>query len=372
MSKILIITQEKHTGLTYHRQIVPHNHLERNYKWSIIYGFNINDFTDEQLKSFSIVCFLRLVSEKGETINIINRCKKNGCKVIIDIDDYWNLPKWHELYELYKKYNITEQTIDGLVNADCITTTTPIFASKIRVYNKNVHVIPNTIDPLEYQFSDINKTYSDRIRLGWIGGLYHAKDIRLIYEGIDDVFKKVNNKEFQFCLGGYSTNQQYTFFEQIFTNNYKNISKEYTKYLLQKTEESNFVGEQQPYRRLWGKSVFEYAKMYNEIDISLVPLHDNDFNNCKSQIKIIEAGYFKKSVIVSDVEPYILDCNRTNSILIKPSKRNEGWNTAMRSFIKNEDKRNDFADALHELVMDKYLIDKANIYRNQLYKELCK
>lgn len=369
--KILLVTQEQHTGLTYHRQLVPHMNLERNYGYEVIPCHDIDRITDSELKEYQIVSFLRLVDYKFRTEDIISRCKRSGCKVIVDIDDYWNLHPTHELYKSYTDNKIPEQTISGLINADWVTTTTDHFAVKIMEYNKNVTVLPNSIDLTEKQFQE-NKTYSDRLRFGWIGGVFHAPDVRLMYEGFKDVFKTVSNDKFQFCLGGFNQNEQYLFLERVYTDNYKAIKdKEYKKYLGLIEEKNNHLSDSQSYKRLWGKSVFEYAKLYNDIDVSLVPLVKTSFNSYKSQIKIIEAGFFKKAVIVSNVMPYTIDCNKKNSILISPHKRNEGWSTAIKSMILNPNKVEDLAEQMYLTVKDKYNMDNVNVVRDQLYKSLC-
>lgn len=371
MVRILVVTQQRPTGLNYHRQLIPHTHLERNYSndYAIDITFDINTFTDEQLQNYQIVTFLRLVSEKFDSEQIIQRCKDSGCVTIIDIDDYWELHKLHELNEAYKEHKIAEQTVSGLRNVDYVTTTTEIFADKIKEFNENVIVFPNSIDPFEKQFERIDYV-SERMRFGWIGGIFHVPDIRLMYEGFKELFKIDNNK-FQLCLGGFGDNSQYRFIEQLYTDNYRNIKDSaYLKYLKHYRKEYNEQAESQPYKRLWGTDVFNYAKLYNEIDVALVPLVSNSFNKYKSQIKIIEAGYFKKAVIVSNVAPYTIDCNKQNSILISPSKDNSGWGVAMRSLALNPNKADDLKNNLHELVMDKYIMDKVNVIRHQFYQRI--
>lgn len=373
MIRILLVTQHNHTGLTYHRQLIPHINLERNYpgEYEVIPCYDIETFTDDELKEFHIVSFLRLVDYKFRTQDIIWRCKKAGCKVIIDIDDYWNLHPLHELYKSYKNNKIAEQTIAGLELADYVTTTTDYFATKIMEYNNNVAVLPNSIDTSEEQFK-IKNTENERLRFGWIGGIYHIPDVRIMHEGINNVFNTISNKTFQFCLGGFGDNEQYKFIERIYTNNYKNIKDpNYLSYLKLYRESGNVYADSQPYKRLWGKSVFKYAELYNDIDVALVPLTENNFNGYKSQIKIIEAGFFKKAVIVSNVKPYTIDCTKSNSILITPSKRNEGWGVAIKSLILNPNKVQELKEAMYETVKDKYNMDNVNVVRNQLYQTLC-
>lgn len=374
MIRILLVVQEQATGLTYHRQLVPHTNLERNYfgQYEVIPTHDFNIITDEELKEFQVVSFLRLVDWQFRTQDFIYRCKKAGCKVVVDIDDYWNLHPTHELFKKYEENKIPEQTIAGLEGADYVTTTTEHFADKIRQYNKNVIVLPNSVDTTEKQFEN-KKRDSDRLRFGWIGGIFHIPDVRLMYEGFKEVFKSMSHDKFQMCLGGFGNNDQYKFIEQIYTNEFKSLKSDiYKAYLKQYSEGNNQVADSQPYKRLWGKSVFKYAELYNEIDVALVPLRESNFNSFKSQIKIIEAGFFKKAVIVSNVMPYTIDCNRSNSILISPNKRNDGWGVAMKSMILNPNKVEDLAEKMHETVKDKYNMDNVNVSRHQLYQSICK
>lgn len=373
MIRILLIVQQQATGLTYHRQLIPHTNLERNYsgEYEVIPCHDINLVSDEELKDFQIVSFLRIIDYQFKTQDIIYRCKKAGCKVIIDIDDYWKLHPTHELFKAYEEHKIAEQTVAGLELADYVTCTTEHFADRIRQHNTNVLVLSNSIDTIETQFE--NKLIeSERVRLSYIAGIYHVPDARLMYEGMNEVYKTYDNSKFQFCLGGFGVNEQYKFIEQIFTNQFKNIYSQFYKgYLKEFRQEDNDLGNCHPYKRLWGTSVWQYATLYNETDICLVPLVNNKFNNCKSEIKIIEAGHFKKAVIVSNVKPYTICCNKSNSILINPSKNNEGWGVAMKAMIHNKNRREDLSESLHEMVKENYYMDKISIIRNQLYKKLC-
>ena len=349
--KILIITSKELTGLNYHRQIVPHKQLVENHEgYRVSYAEHLDLVTDEELKDFQIVSFLRIIDVAGNTNKIVKRAKDAGCKTILDIDDYWHLPATHQLNQSYLEHKIAEQTVESIKAVDYITTTTEFFADKIKELNDNVIVFPNSIYDKEEQFN-LEPVESDRIRLGWIGGVFHFWDLALMRWGIQDVYKTVNKDKYQFCLGGY--NKQYDSYERLFTVNGKYTSTD-------------------RYKRLHGLAANKYATMYNDIDVALVPLNTDPFSGYKSQIKIIEAGWFKKPVIVSSVMPYLIDCNKSNSIPVLPSKSNDGWGIAMKSMIHNKNRREDLAEQLHEDVKAKYDMNIVNISRNQFYQNLTK
>lgn len=371
MINILVVTQPKPTGLTYHRQTVPHVHLIKNYsEFNVDYTFDISKATKEDLSKYQIVCFLRLVNDGNDVIKIINKCKGAGCKVVVDIDDFWYLDRFHHLNKTYKKYDIPQQTVIGLRNADLITTTTSYFADRISEINSSVEVLANSIDPSEPQFK-VEPISSKRIRMGWIGGVYHYGDVRMMKEDFKYIWENVDNKNFQFCLGGYNPNKDYIDIEKIFTNNYSNLDDNYKDYLSkQKQSFNDKISEIEPYKRLWGKDVFNYAKLYNEIDIALIPLQENIFNGFKSQLKIIEAGWFGKPIIVSNVYPYKLDCTNENSYLIDNNNPLE-WGKTIERVLNNKEEREEKAQALNELIKEKYVIDVVNKKRSEIYKRLC-
>jgi len=420
MNILLITDRNQLTGLNYHRLLIPHKHLVDNYDYKVTTATSLDVVSDDDLKDFQIVVFLRLVDTNGRTKEVIDRAKKIGLKVILDIDDYWHLHPKHEMSARYKANKIPEQTVDAITYSDWVTTTTPHFADKIKEFNKNVTVLPNSIDKTEMQFVP-NPVESDRTRIGWIGGVFHKEDLKLVYNGFKDVWKKVKHDKFQLCLGGWNypdrleyiksvltnpnisndlrllfnsykiyleqgTNvphkyifneslgnvQQYDLIEGYFTDFYKYPKdKDYNEYLQKRVYDGNELSDDKPYKRMKGLTADRYATMYNEIDVSLVPLLESNFNSYKSQIKIIEAGWFKKAAIVSSVMPYLVDCNKGNSILISPSKRGDGWGAAMKSLILNPNKKEDLAEALHEHVVANYDMDIVNKVRNDLYKTLC-
>jgi hypothetical protein len=105
---------------------------------------------------------------------------------------------------------------------------------------------------------------------------------------------------------------------------------------------------------------------YNELDVCLVPLVDSDFNRCKSELKMIEAGWFKKACICSDVIPY----NTIDIAEFVDNKHKLGWHYAMKYCIENPSYTRDLGEELHEYVTKHHNLDHTNILRAELYKQL--
>lgn len=377
--KILCITSPAITGLNYHRQLVPFKNLDGAdvtfyNQWS-------DTFTDEFLKVFEVVSFLRTISTDFKTKDIVNRIKGLGLKIHFDIDDYWVLPVNHNMYRQFKANKISEQVIEAIKLSDVVTTTTKYLANKLQQHNENVYVLPNAINPRGEQW-EVIKTENEKVRFGYIAGVHHNADIEILKPNIDKLFKdKESYGKFQLCLAGFNLNKSgetlsmnpyYHWAELQFTNGYKHIKdKEYKEYLKANTPDQNELTWDKEYRRLWGMDTFNYGKLYNLIDVSLVPLHETMFSACKSELKMIEAGFMHKGCIVSDVKPYDILIDDFNCVRVNPNRNGIDWFIAMRNLCKDRNKISDIGEALYETVKIKHHIDTVNVERKQIFERLC-
>ena len=381
--KILIMMQHNITALQYFRQIIPHERLAQTHKedFEFIYNRpnNANEepsvlwMADEELKEYKVVIFLRQISFNKDVIQpSIDRLKSLGIKILFDIDDLWDLPKNHYWYDSYIKNNVGTSVTASIKQVDYVTTTTDTFSNIIQEYN-NVYVIPNCINSDDPQFK-IRKIDSHRIRFAWIGGVFHKRDISLMAESIKKIYqsKELSNK-WQLCLGGFNLNPEYLDIEKNLTANYdfRTTDKTYYDYLISQTQYAEHISYDKSYRRLWAKSITSYGELYNETDVCLIPLEDNKFNACKSELKIVEAGTMKKAVIVSNVSPYKQWIKHgVNGLIVNPSRNNIDWFVNMRKLILNPNMVQDLSGALHETIKKNFDLDTHNLKRAELYKSL--
>jgi len=325
-------------GLSFHRLIVPYAKVSdmENFKVDVFQDLNI--LNDEQLKEYHAVVYQREIDINGNSLEIINRYKRLGLKVIFDIDDYWHLPSSHYLYKAYKAYHIPQQTEIILNQVDVITTTTKHLANKIKTHNSNVHVIPNCLDIEDKQWKP-NKTKSELTRFGYVAGVYHMEDVRLLEMPIRKVFR--NNIKASFTLGGWTDNDHYKEYERILSFDNK-----------------------LPYKRVEALPVYEYGNAYNDTDVSLVPLVENQFSECKSEIKLIEAAAHGNPAIVSDVKPYNIFPKDT-AIFCNNSDVNK-WYKVIKQMAESSAMREDYALKLKEYVNENYNLKKWTQLRKDL------
>jgi hypothetical protein len=84
---------------------------------------------------------------------------------------------------------------------------------------------------------------------------------------------------------------------------------------------------------------------------------------------MLEAGFKKKAVIVSDIHPYSLVINDTNCLKVDQAQGNE-WFKSMRKINESKALEEDLGMSLYETVKDKYHIKSVNKIREDLFNSL--
>ena len=169
-------------------------------------------------------------------------------------------------------------------------------------------------------------------------------------------------------------------YEAIFTDNYRLISQEHKDFLLQWKDEQ-YPGGYQFYNRVWTKPVTSYARNYSLFDVSLVPIKNHMFNRMKSQLKVIEAGFYKKAIIASDLGPYQIDLKHSlnqgnfvdgNALLVEEKRNHSDWAYNIKKLIQNPTWAEDLGNRLYETVKDTYSLQNVTKNRAEFYKSLIK
>ena len=392
--KILVVPSDA-SGVGYYRSIWPHEYIQENYSSTfdidIVY---LRDFPQNDLVGFlqqyDIISFHKSLDKEGKILDTINFL---GIPTVMDIDDHFTLSPDHPLYLSSKMDKWGERTVQHLRKAQYVTTTTPIFANIIKKHNPNVFVIPNAIDPEMKQFKQTKKK-NKRIRFGIVCGSGHLQDIKLM-GGLTNLPQDVLDKV-QFCLCGWDkrgsitvwdprTKQSQTRpiqphesvwarYEELITDKYKLVSKEHKDWLL-RYEDNDDVFENEAYRRFVTKNIHEYAKHYENVDVLLAPLKENEFNKVKSQLKVEECAFTDTAIIASDFGPYKLDIvpyiekggeinPNGNGLLVDPSKNHKQWAKYITYIVNHPECIDTMKKNLKKDVCDKYSM--ANVAKERV------
>lgn len=270
--------------------------------------------------------------------------KKYGFKLIIDLDDHFNLNSGHILYDDWTRTGILNIIINNLINADLVTVTHDRLAESASIYNKNVCILQNAI-PKDFEQFKVQKEESDKVRFMWQGSITHGPDIELLRNPMKKVVSDsfLNNK-IKMVFGGHVK-------DLIASNSMLDA------FSCGLRTDSLIFPNMMP---------TEYYQIYNYADVAIIPLIDNKFNSYKSNLKILEAANAGIPVISSEVNPY-LDFPDDCVAYVKSQK---DWYNHIKMFADIEYSRTLFATNLQEYCNKHYNFKTINQKRQEIYESI--
>ena len=134
---------------------------------------------------------------------------------------------------------------------------------------------------------------------------------------------------------------------------------------------------------MWTRNINSYATHYQNVDVLLAPLKENEFNKVKSQLKTIEAGFTHTALIAQDFGAYQIDSipmiefggkinENGNCLLVDSRKNHKDWVKYINKLAENPDMVKKLQENLYEYVKDKYSIDAVCKERVEFYKSIVK
>ena len=395
--KMLVIPSDT-TGVGKFRSVDPHVYIAEHYgdEFDIDIVYNMpNGNLEAFLKQYDLIHIHKQLDKQCKIIDMI---KFLGIPVIIDIDDHFKLGNDHPMSITAKKERWHEPIINHLKKADYVTTTTPIFADVIKQHNKNVKVFPNAINPEEKQYAVAKNPRTDKLRVGIICGSSHLKDLELL----SGIATQVNKDKVQFVLCGFDTRGTRTIYkdngevetrpiypqesvwcdyEKVFTDNYRTISPEHKDFLMKYMAGVDDPFTNEPYRRMWTRHINDYATHYQNVDVLIAPLKENDFNKVKSELKEIECGFTHTAFIGQNFGAYTINLvpmiekggkinEEGTALLVDSSKNHKQWAKYINKLADDADMLKKLQDNLYNFVKDRYSLAEICKQRVEFYKSI--
>ena len=96
---------------------------------------------------------------------------------------------------------------------------------------------------------------------------------------------------------------------------------------------------------------------------------------------MIEAGFFKKALIASNVGPYTIDLKHAmkngeftdgNALLVDETKNHSDWSKYIKKLVDNPNMITDLGERLYETVSQRYDLNIVTKTRAEFYKSLIK
>ena len=328
-------------GCCYPRLMLPAFHngfiLDRQ---GVDYPLDEIDKVKFDLDGADVVVFHR--PEDPTYYNLAKMLKKDGKKIVMDNDDTFKI-SFHPLANFMpdaKESMLRERdkAIDKFLKiADLVTTTTKTLADEYKKINKNTIILPNCVDPIDWDEPLRNE--SKKVRIGLVGSAALEYD----YKQIKDVLKKLSDRKdvqlFMFGLGDKEHRKANPKVVKLFKDDYAfwdSLDIEHEQWCL----------------------ISDYPKKLNEarLDMMLIPRKDNYFNRCKSNIKFMEAAMCEVPVIAQSFSdgPYEEITHGINGVLIKDNKH---WEHEIDLMIDDKDFRRTMGKNAKEYVLNNYNIE---------------
>jgi len=340
--KIFVAIPNTYAGCGFYRQYQPHNRLAKTHNIDVLCSAGLKDDNDEWVDfDFDIAYFHKAYFD----FETIDKLKSEGVVTICDFDDWWKLDTEHIFYRKYQEDGVSEILAQLARSVDYVTCTTERLANELRNLNRNVVVLPNAMD-MNYQNCKIERVKEDKLVFGYLGGHCHLKDLQQLH-GLNNRLSSLSG--YKFRLMGVDK------------------SEVYNKYSMILSDDGRLAGDK--FDWMDKADIWNYPRFYNHLDVSLVPLVDNKFNSLKSELKLIEAGFFKKAVICDNVHPYKdLLKHKVNSLVVN---KRQDWYKNCKYLIQNPNAVIELGEALYETVQP-YSIDTVNEKRLKFYKDVLK
>lgn len=331
------------SGVEYHRIIKPLTRLHIDQGVEVFKAQNIVQKGIPKLEQYDLVVFNRYLYEQHT--DIISYMGQHFIPYIIDIDDFWKLPKHHPAYDFYRTHKVTKAIEEAIRYASGVTVSTEPLAALVRQINPRVKILKNALDTTDEQWNWPNVP-SDRIRVGWLAGVTHHNDASILGPAITEAMRQV---DFDFIYCGFSD----------------------TKLNRSMLYRLNNGDKEMKIMCMNGMNPDNYGKMLSQLDIVVAPLEDTKYNNCKSDIKIQEAAAYGLPIICSNVLPYSEWQNKAGVILV--GNTTQAWADAIVNMVKMDSVQRETLGRVNRGYCEaKYDIEHTNKKRMEFYLECLK
>ena len=184
---------------------------------------------------------------------------------------------------------------DGLRMSDMVLTTGPHLAEAFKVINPNVRICPNSVDINMWEKLPLLEHKG--IRMGWLGGDTHYHDWLMIAPILKSFMDQNPNVTLVIMGGRYEGTLKGIDPSRIEHHNWCDIM------------------------------AYPYKAAILDLDFSIIPLIDTEFNRCKSPIKWLEMAALQVPAVTSYVAPYdkMMDLVPDNGIFIEGNDMDAWW-----------------------------------------------
>lgn len=271
----------------------------------------------ERLQPDTMVLQRQVTEQQIELIQRVQRLRPTF--MVAELDDYLpNLPmKNAHRHEMPK--DVLRHLRRSVSLMDRFVVSTPALAEAFAGFHSDMRVVQNRLPPRWWRGLQSSRRAGARPRVGWAGGISHQGDLELIV----DVVKALHGEV-----------------DWIFFGMAPEAIKPYLR---------EFHGP---------VSIERYPRTLASLnlDLALAPLEQNLFNECKSNLRLLEYGACGYPVVCSDVRPY-----QGGLPVTRVKNRFKDWVDAIRMHTQDLDAAAATGDRLKAAVESDWMLEGANL-----------
>lgn len=238
---------------------------------------------------------------------------------VFELDDYLPNVPLKSVHRSHIPKDVLKSLRKAVSLMDRFVLSTEKLADALSDLHQNTHVVHNYL-PVQW-WSDLKplRRLGRKPRVGWAGGISHTGDLELIA----DIVKALANRV------------EWVFFGMC-------------------------PDKLRPYIHEFhaGVPIEQYASKLASLnlDLALAPLEHNLFNECKSNLRLLEYGACGFPVVCTDIEPY-----RGNLPVTRVRNRYKDWMDAIDMHLTDIDASQRQADALRDAVSRDWMLSGNNL-----------
>lgn len=299
-------------GCGHYRIMQPFNALSKELR--LEGGVKLNDFhfTDVARIQPDVIVLQGAWIHEGILTQIRRYREITGAKVILEFDDYApNIPT-RSVYRKTFRQGAIKHMRRAIELVDWIVVSTPTLAQEYSGFHSDIRVALNGLSTSWWSGLKSQRRTGRKLRVGWAGGSSHTGDLAEIRYVIKDLADEV---------------------EWVFMG--------------MKPE-----GVECEFHR--GVSIEKYpSKLASlNLDLAVVPLEINQFNRCKSNLRLLELGVCGVPIICTDIDPFRCDL----PVTLVPNKH-MSWIEAIRSHVAEPEALAGAGDLLREIILRDWMLE---------------
>ncbi|WP_434629192.1 glycosyltransferase [Pseudomonas sp. Z1-29] len=257
---------------------------------------------------------------EGSAGDILRMKKYSNALRIFELDDYIVSAPKKNTHARNKPANTEQMLREGIGLCDRVVVTTQPLADALSSMHSEIRVVPNMLQPEPWARLTSRRSTSSRPRVGWGGGTSHSGDLEIIADVVRELANEV---------------------EWVFFGMCPEVLRPYIH---------EFHGSV-------GLNTYPFKLASLNLDLALAPLEFHIFNDCKSNLRLLEYGACGYPVICTDTKAYdgFLPCTKVRS------NSTEEWIAAIRMHLADPDASYRMGDELREAVLRDFMLSADNL-----------